>query len=231
MISFQSIGEQPKWSISERNNPHNFLTRISPSVHLANLYWAKSIANLEKRMNRTSTFISLILLCTIVLAACSTAAPTVTSSTTTDSNNSASQSTNSTNVTKVNLNTATGDDFLAAIPGLGNPMLREFMEYRPYVSIQQFRQEIGKYVDEAQVAEYEKYVYVPIVINDSDSATLQQIPGLDASEAETLISGRPFASTDDFLTFASPIFIQVLGQSQPYVVYDRYRGLQSNWRL
>ena len=151
-------------------------------------------------MNRTSTFISLILLCTIVLAACSTAAPTVTSSTTTESNNSSSQSTDSTNVTKVNLNTATGDDFLAAIPGLGNRMLREFMEYRPYVSIQQFRQEIGKYVDDAQVAEYEKYIYVPIAINDSDSATLQQIPGLDASEAETLISGRPFASTDDFLT-------------------------------
>ena len=78
-------------------------------------------------------------------------------------------------------------------------MLREFMEYRPYVSIQQFRQEIGKYVDDAQVAEYEKYIYVPIAINDSDSATLQQIPGLDASEAKTLISGRPFASTDDFL--------------------------------
>ena len=78
-------------------------------------------------------------------------------------------------------------------------MLREFMEYRPYVSIQQFRQEIGKYVDDAQVAEYEKFVYVPIAINDSDSATLQQIPGLDSSEAETLISGRLFASTDDFL--------------------------------
>lgn len=150
-------------------------------------------------MNRTSTFISLILLGTIMLAACSTAAPTVTSSTTTDSNNSSSQSTDSTNVTKVNLNTATGDDFLAAIPGLGNRMLREFMEYRPYVSIQQFRQEIGKYVDDAQVAEYEKYIYVPIAINDSDSATLQQIPSLDASEAETLISSRPFASTDDFL--------------------------------
>jgi DNA uptake protein ComE-like DNA-binding protein len=150
-------------------------------------------------MNRTSTFISLTLLCMIMLAACSTAAPTVTSSTTTDSDNSAPQSTDSTNVTKVNLNTATGDDFLAAIPGLGNRMLREFIEYRPYLSIQQFRQEIGKYVDDTQVAEYEKYVYVPIAINDSDSATLQQIPGLDAGEVETFISGRPFASPDDFL--------------------------------
>ena len=150
-------------------------------------------------MNRTSAFISLILLCMILLGACSTAAPTATSSTTTETNNSSSQSADSVNTTKVNLNTATGDDFLAAIPGLGNRMLREFMEYRPYISIQQFRQEIGKYVDDTQVAEYEKYVYVPITINDSDSATLQQIPGLDAGEAESLISARPFESTDDFL--------------------------------
>jgi len=147
-------------------------------------------------MNRKSTFISLILLCMIVLSACGTAASTSTSSTTTDGNNSSS----SANATKVNLNTATGDDFIAAIPGLGNRMVREFMEYRPYISIQQFRQEIGKYVDDTQVAEYEKYVYVPITINDSDSETLQQIPGLTADEAASLISARPFASTDDFLT-------------------------------
>jgi radical SAM superfamily enzyme with C-terminal helix-hairpin-helix motif len=79
-------------------------------------------------------------------------------------------------------------------------MVREFMEYRPYISIQQFRQEIGKYVDDAQVAEYEKYVYVPIAINDSDAETLQQIPGLTADEAASLISARPFASADAFLT-------------------------------
>jgi len=147
-------------------------------------------------MNRKSTFISLILLCMIVLSACGTAASTSTSSTTTDGNNSSS----SANATKVNLNTASADDFIAAIPGLGNRMVREFMEYRPYISIQQFRQEIGKYVDDTQVAEYEKYVYVPIAINDSDAETLQQIPGLSAEEAASLISARPFASTDDFLT-------------------------------
>ncbi len=150
-------------------------------------------------MNRKSTFISLVLLCMIVLAACSTATATVTSSTTESNNSSSTQSTSSLSQAKLNLNTATGDDFLAAVPGLGNRMVREFMEYRPYVSIQQFRKEIGKYVDNAQVAEYENYVYVPIMINDSDSETLQQIPGLDATEAETLMAARPFASTDDFL--------------------------------
>jgi len=144
-------------------------------------------------MKRKSTLLFLLLSIAIMLAACSTSAsPTTTSSTTSTTSISTGA--------KLNLNTVTGDELLATIPGFGNRMVREFQEYRPYISIQQFRQEIGKYVDDAQVAEYEKYVYVPIAINDSDSATLQQIPGLDAAEAETLIAGRPYASTDAFLT-------------------------------
>ena len=47
--------------------------------------------------------------------------------------------------TKLNLNTATREQFLT-IPGVGDRMVREFEEYRPYASIQQFRREIGKYV-------------------------------------------------------------------------------------
>lgn len=100
---------------------------------------------------------------------------------------------------KLNLNTATGDEFRAQIPNLGNRMVHEFEEYRPYKSIQQFRREMGKYVKPEQIAEYEKYVFVPIAENDSDAATLQQIPGLDASEAEALVAGRPYASRDAFL--------------------------------
>jgi len=101
---------------------------------------------------------------------------------------------------KLNLNTATADELLAGVPGMGSRMIREFFEYRPYVSIQQFRREIGKYVDNAQVAEYEQYVYVPIDINNADAATLQQIPGLDEAEAGELIAARPFASNEAFLT-------------------------------
>jgi len=100
---------------------------------------------------------------------------------------------------KLNVNTASGNDFLSAIPNLGNRMVHEFEEYRPYRSIQQFRREIGKYVSPAQIAEYEKYVYVPIAENESDAATLGQIPGLDATEAEALIAARPYASRDAFL--------------------------------
>lgn len=99
---------------------------------------------------------------------------------------------------KLNLNTASGEAF-GTIPGVGDNMIHEFEEYRPYVSISQFRSEIGKYVDSAQVAAYEQYVFVPINPNECDAATLQQIPGLDASEAEQLISARPFDSNDAFL--------------------------------
>jgi radical SAM superfamily enzyme with C-terminal helix-hairpin-helix motif len=83
---------------------------------------------------------------------------------------------------------------------MGNRMVREFLEYRPYVSIEQFRKEIGKYVDDSQVAEYEKYVYVPITAGEADAATLLQIPGLDQTEAQALIDARPFASYDAFLS-------------------------------
>jgi radical SAM superfamily enzyme with C-terminal helix-hairpin-helix motif len=78
-------------------------------------------------------------------------------------------------------------------------MVREFFEYRPYVSIQQFRREIGKYVDAATVAGYEKYVYVPIDPSQADADTLKQIPGVTDAVASSLISGRPYATTADFL--------------------------------
>ena len=151
---------------------------------------------------KTSSKFFLVVLLIIALTAC---VPT-TSSQTTSSQPSlqSSSTTNNTSSTantgtKLNLNTVTGDQLTATIPSFPNRMIREFQEYRPYVSIQQFRREIGKYVGDTQVAEWEKYVYVPIAINDSDSETLQQIPGLDATEANALIAARPFASADDFI--------------------------------
>jgi DNA uptake protein ComE-like DNA-binding protein len=153
-------------------------------------------------MKRKWVHVLVVLLSAISLIACASATPAASSNSSSNSasNSSSTSTVNTADITKVNLNTASGDEFLAAVPGLGNRMVREFQEYRPYVSIQQFRKEIGKYVDDAQVAEYEKYVYVPIALNDSDASTLQQIPGLDATEAEALMAGRPYASVDDFLS-------------------------------
>lgn len=102
---------------------------------------------------------------------------------------------------KVNLNTASEDEF-KALPNVGEKMAHEFEEYRPYASIQQFRKKMSKYVDDATIAEYEKHVYVPVAFNDCDAETLQQIPGVDAKGAQTLIGGRPY---DDDVAFLSKV--------------------------
>jgi DNA uptake protein ComE-like DNA-binding protein len=59
----------------------------------------------------------------------------------------------------LDLNKASGDEILL-IPGVGTRMRREFLEYRPYTSIEQFRREIGKYVDKNEVARLESYVKI-----------------------------------------------------------------------
>jgi len=100
---------------------------------------------------------------------------------------------------KVNLNTATREEFMAKVPNLGDRMAHEFEEYRPYRSIQQFRREMAKYVGQEKIAEYERYVFVPINENESDAATLRQIPGLDEKEAAELVAGRPYASREAFI--------------------------------
>ena len=60
----------------------------------------------------------------------------------------------------VNLNTATDADFLT-IPGVGNRMVHEFKEYRPWKTQQQFQKEIGKYVDAKEVARLWRYMTIP----------------------------------------------------------------------
>lgn len=60
----------------------------------------------------------------------------------------------------INLNTATDEEILL-IPGVGNRMLKEFEEYRPYTALAQFHREIGKYVDTTELARLEQYVFVP----------------------------------------------------------------------
>ncbi len=60
----------------------------------------------------------------------------------------------------IDLNTASKEEILL-IPGVGARMQHEFEEYRPYRNIEQFRREIGKYVDDKEVARLERYVMVP----------------------------------------------------------------------
>lgn len=120
---------------------------------------------------------------------------------------------------KLNLNTATRDEFLAKVPGLGDRMAHEFEEYRPYKSIQQFRREMLKYVPQAKIDEYERYVFVPVDENGSDAATLRQLPGLDEREAAELAAGRPYASREAFLSkLAEKVSPEDLAVGRAYLI-------------
>lgn len=57
----------------------------------------------------------------------------------------------------INLNTAS-EEAIQLIPGMTPKMVREFLEYRPYADMAEFDREIGKYVDEAEVARFRNYV-------------------------------------------------------------------------
>lgn len=59
----------------------------------------------------------------------------------------------------LDLNAASEEEILL-IPGVGSRMQHEFEEYRPYRGMEEFRREIGKYVDEAEVARLERYVAI-----------------------------------------------------------------------
>jgi DNA uptake protein ComE-like DNA-binding protein len=59
----------------------------------------------------------------------------------------------------IDLNTASEEEILL-IPGVGERMLHEFQEYRPYRAMAEFHREIGKYVDDAELERLARYVEV-----------------------------------------------------------------------
>jgi DNA uptake protein ComE-like DNA-binding protein len=59
----------------------------------------------------------------------------------------------------IDLNTATDEDILS-IPGAGQRMVREFKEYRPWKTKEQFDKEIGKYVGPKETGRLWRYVAI-----------------------------------------------------------------------
>lgn len=59
----------------------------------------------------------------------------------------------------LDLNDASRDEIML-IPGMSDRMAYEFEEYRPWVDMDQFRREIGKYVDGDEVGRLERYVTI-----------------------------------------------------------------------
>lgn len=97
----------------------------------------------------------------------------------------------------LNLNTAS-DAEVRLIPGVGKKMAHEFEEYRPYTDLKQFRREIGKYVDEQEVARLEQYVFLPFSLNDTPEADFQAIPGVGKKMAHEFVEYRPYQDMAQF---------------------------------
>ena len=97
----------------------------------------------------------------------------------------------------INLNTASKEEILL-IPGVGNRMLHEFEEYRPYKNLAQFHREIDKYVDDTELARLEQYVFVPINLNTASDADILTIPGLGSKMLHEFKEYRPYPAIEKF---------------------------------
>jgi len=98
---------------------------------------------------------------------------------------------------QINLNTATDEEILM-IPGTGKRMLREFLEYRPYKTLAQFHKEIGKYVDDKELARLEQYVFVPINLNTASDEDILSIPGAGKRMVREFKEYRPYTNIEKF---------------------------------
>ena len=97
----------------------------------------------------------------------------------------------------INLNTAS-DAEMKLVPGVGKRMAHEFDEYRPYKSMDQWRREIGKYVDDDELARLEQYVFVPLELNSASEADFLTIPGVGKRMAHEFDEYRPYKSMDQW---------------------------------
>lgn len=97
----------------------------------------------------------------------------------------------------INLNKASKEQILL-IPGVGNRLLHEFEEYRPYKNLAQFRKEIGKYVNGEELARLEQYVFVPINLNTASDEDILSIPGLGRRMVYEFKEYRPYSNIEKF---------------------------------
>lgn len=98
----------------------------------------------------------------------------------------------------INLNNAS-DEEMQLVPGVGARIAHEFDEYRPWEGgIVRFRREIGKYVDDEEVARLEQYVFVPMDLNTASSEDLGSIPGVGDRMVHEFEEYRPYVNMAQF---------------------------------
>ena len=97
----------------------------------------------------------------------------------------------------IDLNTASSEE-IHLVPGVGDRMTHEFEEYRPYTAMAQWRREMGKYVDDEEVARMERYVFVPIDLNTATREGILDVPGVGDRMAHEFEEYRPYTSLEQF---------------------------------
>ena len=97
----------------------------------------------------------------------------------------------------INLNSASEDE-VRLVPGISQKMAYEFDDYKPYSTLEQFRREIGKYVDDDEVARFEQYVFVPMDLNSASSDDFSTIPGMTKRMVYEFEEYRPYTSMEQF---------------------------------
>jgi DNA uptake protein ComE-like DNA-binding protein len=98
---------------------------------------------------------------------------------------------------QINLNAASREE-IALVPGMTPRMTREFLEYRPYTGLDEFHREIGKYVDDAELARLEQYVFVPMSLNTASGEDYLTIPGMNNRMVHEFEEYRPYSSLEQF---------------------------------
>ena len=93
----------------------------------------------------------------------------------------------------INLNSASAEE-MKLVPGVGRRMAHEFEEYRPYKNMNHWRREIGKYVDDEELARLQQYVFVPLELNSASEADILTIPGVGKRMAHEFEEYRPYKS-------------------------------------
>jgi DNA uptake protein ComE-like DNA-binding protein len=97
----------------------------------------------------------------------------------------------------INLNDTSEEEILL-VPGVGGRMAYEFQEYSPYAHLAEFRREIGKYVDDEEVARLEQYVFVPLGLNSASDEDILTIPGLGQRMLREFKEYRPYTNIGQF---------------------------------
>ncbi len=96
---------------------------------------------------------------------------------------------------RININTASMEE-LMSIPGVGEKIAAEIEDYRPYVSLDHFETELGKYLDAESLKAVEGHITLGLAnLNTATEEELAGLPGMGPKIAAEIEEYRPFTST------------------------------------